>query len=255
MNPATDLDRYRAAPNLLRDRVILVTGAAAGVGRAASRAFAAHGATVVLLDRDQSALEALYDTIETAGHAQPALVPMDLEQIDEPSFQGLAVTLDQEFGRLDGLLHNAAIAPFLSRVDDYDLEVWQQVLQVNLTAPFLLTQVCLPLLRRAEDASVLFTSDRVGRRGRAYWGAYGVSKFALEGLMQILADETSGGNIRCNSIDPGAVRTGMRARLYPGENPERLPRPEAILSAYLYLMGPDSRGITGQAFSAQPHAA
>ena len=243
---------YDPAPDLLRDRVILVTGAAQGIGRAASRTFADYGATVILLDREAGPLESLYDEIEAAGCAEPALFPFDLERNEEKDYRGLAVTLEREFHRLDGLLHNAASAPLLSRIDDYDPKTWNQVLQVTLTAPFLLTQACLPMLRRAADASVVFTSDRVGRHGRAYWGAYGVSKFGLEGLMQILADETGDTSpIRVNSIDPGAVRTNLRARLYPGELPDRLPTPESILSIYLYLMGPDSIGITGQAFSVQ----
>ncbi len=243
---------YQPAPDLLRDRVILVTGAAEGIGRAASRAFADYGATVVLLDRERNPLDSLYDEIEAAGGPEPAIFPFDLECHDEREYLGLAAALEQEFHRLDGLLHNAATAPFLSRIDDYDLKLWDQVLQVNLTAPFLLTQTCLPLLRRARDASVVFTSDRVGRRGRAYWGAYGVSKFGLEGLTQILADETRDSSaIRVNSVDPGPVRTNLRARLYPGERPDRVPAPDSILSVYLYLMGPDSIGVTGEALSAQ----
>jgi NAD(P)-dependent dehydrogenase (short-subunit alcohol dehydrogenase family) len=164
----------------------------------------------------------------------------------------LALTLSHEFGRLDGLLHNAAVLPFLSRFDDYDLEAWNQVLQVNLTAPFQLTQACLPLLRQSQDASVLFTSDRVGRKGKAYWGAYGVSKFGIEGMMQTLADELRDTSpIRVNSIDPGPVRSDLRIKVYPGTDPSEWALPEDIMAPYLYLMGPDSKGVTGQAFEAQ----
>lgn len=244
---------YQPSPDLLRERVILVTGAAAGIGRAAARAFADYGARVILLDRERDPLDSLYDEIEAAGGPEPAIFPFDLQTHEEGAYLGLAATLEGAFHHLDGLLHNAAVAPLLSRIDDYDLSLWDQVLQVNLTAPFLLTQACLPLLRRAQDASVVFTSDRVGRAGRAYWGAYGVAKFGLEGLMQILAEETRDTSpIRVNSIDPGPVRTQLRARLYPGEAHERLAAPDAILSLYLYLMGPDSLGVTGQALSAQP---
>ena len=215
-------------------------------------AFAAHGATVILLGPIQRQLEEVYDAIEAAGHPQPALFVMDLEQAQEQEFTGLAVSLGQEFERLDGLLHNASVLPFLSRIDDYDLKAWNQVLRVNLTAPFLLTQACLPLLRRSEDASILFTSDATGRRGKAYWGAYGVSKFGTEGLMQILAEELrDSSTIRVNSIDPGPVRTSQRAHVYPGIDPSTWPPPEAIMTTYLYLMGPDSRGMSGGAFEAQ----
>jgi NAD(P)-dependent dehydrogenase (short-subunit alcohol dehydrogenase family) len=242
---------YIPPPDLLKDRVILVTGAGNGLGRTAARTFAAHGATVILLGRTEQHLAQTYDLIEEADHPQPAILKLDLERAGEQDYFKLGETLYQEFGRLDGLLHNAAQLALLSRIDDYDLKTWNKVIQVNLTAPFILTQACLPLLRRASDASILFTSDSVGRRGKAYWGAYGVSKFGIEGLMQILADELENSPIRVNSIAPGAVRSRIRALAYPGEDPRSLPEPESIMPAYLYLMGPDSRGVSGQAFNAQ----
>jgi len=243
---------YHPPANLLQDRVILITGAGSGIGRATARACAAHGASVVLLGPIGQQLEGVYDAIEAAGHPQPALYVLDLEKAGPADYAGLVNSLAQGLGRLDGLLHNAALLPFLSRIDDYEPEVWSQVLQVNLTAPFLLTQACLPLLRAAPDASILFTSDSVGRRGKAYWGAYGVAKFGIEGLMQTLADELEGSTpIRVNSIDPGAVRTDLRIRVYPGADPAGWALPEQIMADYLYLLGPDSKGVTGQAFNAQ----
>ena len=242
---------YTAPPDLLKDRIILVTGAGGGLGRLAALTFAAHGATLVLLGRTLGNLEQTYDQIEAAGYPQPAIIPMNLESAAEQDYFGLGETLFREFGRLDGLLHNAAQLALLSRIDDYELETWNKIMKINLTAPFQLTQGCLPLLRRSEDASILFTSDRVGRKGKAYWGAYGGSKFGLEGLMQILADELENSQIRVNSIAPGPVRSRIRALAYPGEDPSSLPAPESIMPAYLYLMGPDSRGQTGQAFDAQ----
>jgi NAD(P)-dependent dehydrogenase (short-subunit alcohol dehydrogenase family) len=249
------MQSYTPTDGLLQHRTILVTGAGDGVGRAASLAFAAYGATVVLLGRTLKKLEQTYDAIEKAGYPQPAIFPMNLESTHPQEYEGVADTIEREFGRLDGLLHSAAELILLSRIDDYDLATWNRLLQVNLTAPFLLTQACLPLLRLAPDASILFNSDRVGRRGKAYWGAYGVSKFGLEGLMQILAEETrDSSKIRVNSIVPGPVRTKLRAQAYPGENPESLPTPDSIMNLYLYLMGPDSIGVTGQAFDAQPES-
>jgi NAD(P)-dependent dehydrogenase (short-subunit alcohol dehydrogenase family) len=243
---------YRAPPDLLQDRVILVTGAGSGIGRAAARAFAAHGAQVILLGPVQRRLETVYDAIEAAGHPQPALFPWDLEKAEEESYAGLALTLKREFGRLDGLLHNAAVLPFLSRFDDYDLKAWNQVMQVNVTAAFLLTRACLPLLRQSADASVVFTSDAVGRRGKAYWGAYGVSKFAVEGMMQTLADELRDTSpIRVNSVDPGSVRSDLLIKVSPGMDPAQWAQPDDIMAVYLYLMGADSRGVTGQALDAQ----
>lgn len=241
---------YLPRPDLLTDRIILVTGAAEGVGRAVARACARHGATVILSGADEARLETVYDDIEADGAPQPASLPLDLEQADEQLYLGVASTIGDEFGRLDGLVHCATYIPFLSRVDDYDAKEWERVLRINLTAPFLLTQACMPLLRAADDASVVFTSDRVGRKGLAYWGAYGAAAFGIEGLMQTLAEETrDSSNIRVNSLDPGKLRTAQRRQLYPGENPNTLLTPDTIAPDYLWLLGADSKGTTGQARS------
>ena len=240
---------YTPPPDLLKDRVILVTGAGDGIGRATALAAAAHGATVVLLGRTVAKLTAVYDAIEAAGGAQPAIYPIDFEGATAHDFAVMAERLDQAFGRVDGVVHCAATFPYLSRIDDYDPETWGKVLQVNLSAPFMVTQACLPLLRRSQDASIVFLSDTVGRHGRAYWGAYGVAKFGLEGLMQTLADELAHSAIRVNSLDPGPTRTQLRAQTYPVEDPAHLKPPEAVAPLLLWLLGPDSLGATGQAFN------
>lgn len=243
---------YQAPPSLLQDRVILVTGAGDGIGAAAAKSFAARGATVVLLGRTIRKLEKVYDEIEQAGGPQPAIYPMNLEGATAKDYDDLATTLDTEFGRLDGLLHNAAMAGTRTPLDLYNLELWGKVMQVNLNAAYLLTRACLPVLKKSPDASVIFTTAEVGRRGRAYWGAYGISNAALENLMEMLADELeSNTHIRVNSIDPGAVRTQMRAHLFPAEDPSKNPAPEEIMTVYLYLMGPDSKGVNGQRLNAQ----
>ena len=245
------MDDYSPPNDLLTGRTILVTGAGDGIGRAAALAYAAHGATVVLLGRTLAKLEAVYDAIEQAGGSTPALYPMNLEGARDKDYTELTQRLQTEFGSLEGILHNAAQLQLLSRIDDYDIETWYKVMQVNLNAPFMLTQACLPLLRKAEDASILFTSDMVGRTAKAYWGAYAVSKFGVEGLMQVLADETRDSSaIRVNSIDPGPTRTPMRGQAYPGEDPRTLKTPEALMPLYLWLMGRDSIGTTGRAFDA-----
>lgn len=243
---------YRASPDLLAERVILVTGAGDGIGKAVSLAFAAHGATVILLGRTVSKLESVYDDIVAAGGPQPAIYPMDLEGAVPDDHRQLAERIESDLGRLDGLLHNAGLLGSLTPIEHYDPVEWLRVIQVNLHAPFLLTQACLALLKRAEDASVVFTSSGVGRRARAYWGAYAVSKFAVEGLMQVLADELDENSpVRVNSINPGRVRTAMRASAYPAENRAELPAPQDIVAPYLFLMGPESRGVHGQALDAQ----
>lgn len=243
---------YDAPAGLLKDRIILVTGAGEGIGRAAAWQYAAHGATVVLLGRTLEKLESLYDEIENAGYPQPAIVPMNLDSATEHDYIELSNQLFDEFGRLDGVLHNAGLLGMRTPLETYDPITWEQVMRVNVHAPFLMTQSLLPLLQRSEDASIIFTSSGVGRKGRAYWGAYAVSKFATEGMMQVLADELENTpNIRVNAINPGATRTQMRAYAYPAEPPESNPTPAEIMPLYLYLMGADSRQINGQSLDAQ----
>lgn len=232
----------------LQDRVILVTGALEGLGRAVALACAAEGATVILSSFEQADLEPVYDQILDAGHPEPAILPLNLETATERDFIAAANVIGDTFGRLEGLVHCAASAPFLSRIDDYDASEWERVIRVNLNAPFMLTQACLPLLRLAEDAAIVFTADRVGRQGLAYWGAYAAAKFGLEGLMQVLAEETrESTHIRVNSLDPGVLRTAMRASLYPGEDPNGHPDPATVAGAYVQLLGPEGRGMTGRA--------
>ena len=243
---------YTCPAGTLKDRAILVTGAGDGIGRAVSLALADAGATVILMGRTQDKLESVYDEILQRGGPQPALVPVNLEVATPANFEELAGMFDREFGRLDGLLHNASILGDITPLDSYGYSTWDSVMQVNLNAPFYLTRAMLPLLRSAKDASVLFTSSSVGRQARAFWGAYAVSKFATEGLMQVMADELENtAAIRVNSINPGATRTRMRAMAYPGEDANTLRTPEQLVSAYLWLLGPASTGITGQAFNAQ----
>lgn len=243
---------YSPAPDLLKDRAILVTGAGDGIGRAAARRFAAHGATVVLLGRTIRKLEQVYDEIEKAGYPQPAIYPMNLEGATPKDYADLAGVLDKEFGQLDGLLHNAALFEALTPLHHYNLEQWYRSLQVNLNAPFILTQALLGLMARAPDASIVFTADTVSGQGRAYWGAYAVAKGGLQTLMRVLANELEANTaVRVNSIYPGAVRTRLRLAAYPAGNPDEWTDPEAILGPYLYLMGADSRGVTGQTFSAR----
>lgn len=243
---------YQAPDNLLENRVILVTGAGDGIGRTAALTYARHGATVILLGRTTEKLEKVYDEIEQAGYPQPAIVPLNLETATVHDYQELANTLATEFGRLDGLLHNASLLGRLGPLFQYDPDTWQRVMQVNVNAEFLLTRELIPLLREAREASVIFTSSSVGSKGRAHWGAYSVSKFATEGLMQVLADEEDGlSRVRSNAINPGATRTSMRASAYPAEDPGTLPTPEDIMPLYLYLMGSDSLEVNGQTLKAQ----
>lgn len=243
---------YRAGRDDLKGRVILLTGAGDGIGRAAALACARHGATVILLGRTQARLEDVYDRIMAAGGPEPAISVLDLARAQGPDYFQLAEQIMSTWGRLDGLLHNAAMLGQRAPIEHYDIGIWHQVMHLNLNVPFILTQVLMPALRRSADPTVVFTSSGVGRQGRAYWGAYAVSKFGVEGLAQTLADELeTTTNIRVNCINPGGTRTRMRAAAYPGEDPMTRPSPDDVMPAYLWLLGPASRGATGRSLDAQ----
>lgn len=243
---------YQAPKDLLKDKVILVTGASQGIGEAIAHAYASVGATVVLHGRNVENLEKVYDKIVNDGLAQPAIVPLDLQKAAKQQYDNLASTIQQELGRLDGIVHNAAMISELAPIEFTDANDWHEMMQVNVNAVFMLTQACLPVLRAADQASIITVSSSVGRLGRAFWGPYAVSKFAIEGFTQVLADELEDTNIRVNAINPGATRTKMRAKAYPAEDASKLKSPKEIMPLYLYLMGNDSLGVHGQSIDAQP---
>ncbi len=243
---------YTCPDGILRDRIILITGSSDGIGKALALRAAKLGAQVILHGRSVSKLEKVYDRIEDIESApRPSIAVMDLESANAESYTTLAQSIDSEFGRLDGLVHNASILGERFSIEQYDAVTWQKVMHVNVTATFALTQVFLPLLQLSADPSVIFTSSGVGRTGKAFWGAYAASKFATEGLSQVLADEHRHGKLRANCINPGPTRTNMRLAAYPAEDRDLLKRPEDILAPYIYLLGPDSKGVTGESFDAQ----
>ena len=241
--------QYQAPSDLLKDRSILVTGAGDGIGKAAAKAYAAHGATVVLLGRTIHKLEEVYDEIVESGGPTPAIYPMNLEGATPKDYDDLAATIKTEFGQLHGLLHNAGWMGANTPMAMYEVELWYKVMQVNLNAPFILTQACLPLMVDTPDSSIVFTVDD---KTTAYWGAYGIAKSAITGFMKILADEMDTEKpVKVNAINPGAVRTNMRMHAFPGEDPNTLKQPDEIMGVYLYLMGGDSDGDQGKVFDAQ----
>ncbi len=244
--------QYQGTTDLLKDRIILVTGAGDGIGKAAALAFAQAGATVILAGRTVAKLEHIYDQIVAADYVQPVIYPIDLEGAVAEDYDQLAVALDQQFGRLDGLLLNAGVLGQRTPLSNYRHDVWDKVMHINITAQFQMAQALMPVLEKSNDASVVFTSSGVGRQGRAFWGAYAISKFAIEGMVQTWAAELDGlGSVRINAINPGATSTNMRAQAYPAENPENLKTAEQIMPAYLYLLGPDSDKVNGQSINAQ----
>ncbi len=255
---AFDPRRINLDPAELTGRVIAITGPTAGIGRALAMECARRGAEVVLVGRNLRKLETVHAEIlllsEQHPHAripEPLIAPLDLERALAGDFDTLAEAVEQRWGRLDGLVHNAGLLGVLAPIQHFDVPTWARVMHVNVTAAFALTQVLLPALRASSDASVLFTTSSVGRRGRAYWGAYAVSKFAVEGLTQVLAAELDSTAVRVNAINPGKARTAMRRQAYPSEDLDSLPDPATLIAPYVALLGPQSRGITGLSFDCQ----
>jgi len=244
--------KYRAPQDLLTGKVILVTGAGDGIGAVAAKTYAAYGATVILTGKTIPKLEKVFDEIVEAKNPEPAIYPIDYTGASVDHYATMADTIEKNFGRLDGLLHNAAQLGLMTPLTSYTPEDWVKTLHTNLTAPFLLSQALIPLLQKAENASIIFTTDKVGQNPNAYWGAYGVSKAGIDNLMVTLAEELDNTtNIRVNSIDPGAIRTALRRNAYPGEVPTEVPLAEAIMPSYLYLMGKDSLDINKTTIAAQ----
>jgi NAD(P)-dependent dehydrogenase (short-subunit alcohol dehydrogenase family) len=248
----TDPRTYAAPAELLRERVILVTGAGRGIGRAAALAFAAHGATVVLHGRDEDRLAAVYDEIEAAGAPKPAAVPLDFETAGAREFDALAGAIEQAVGRLDGILHSAVHLERLALTETIDLAAWTRLMRVNFTAPLALTRACLHLLRRAPDAAVIYTSDSHVGAPSAFWASVAAPKAALLETMRVQADEwAQHPNLRVNAVVPGPVASPARTFTHPGAPLASLPPPEAILPAYLWLIGPASRGVSGRIVACQ----
>ena len=243
---------YSPPPNLLRDRIVLITGASDGIGKAVARAAAAHGATVILHGRNVRKLEGVYDSIVKSGAPRPSILQLDFEKAGPAEYEQLVAAIDKEFGRLDVLLHNAGMLGERAPIEHYDVAKWMRTLHVNVNAPFILTRSCLPLLKRSQDPSIVFTSSGVVAQPRAFWGAYLVSKWASDGLMRMLAEELENSPaMRVNSINPGKVKTNMRLQAYPAEDRSKLAEPESIVAPYLYLFGADSKGVSGQTVECQ----
>lgn len=248
----SNLTKYQAPKDLLKDRVILITGAGQGMGRAAALTYAAHGATVILHGRKVEKLESVYDEIEALGGAQAAIFPLDLEKATDQDFAELTQSIKLHLGRLDGILHNAAMVFGLTPLANQTLEQWLTMLRVNLAAPFSLTRACLPLLKMAPDASVIMTSDIHGHVPVAYWGCFAVAKAGVEALVKIQAQEWEIlPSLRINTLIPGPAHTPQRTKTHPGEAKHSLPQPQDLMARYLYLIGPDSKGISGETFFCQ----
>jgi NAD(P)-dependent dehydrogenase (short-subunit alcohol dehydrogenase family) len=236
----------------LSERVIMVTGASGGLGRAVTLACAAQGATIVLHGRVVRKLEAIYDEIVGAGHPQPTILPLDLAAASADDFGHVASAIRAQLGRLDALVHAAAFLGSLGPVEHQSFDVWQKVLRINLAAAMAMTRSTLPLLARAPDASVVFTLDARGEDPRAYWGAYASAKSGLWALASTLADEWENRpNLRINAVVPGPIRSPLRALTHPGEDRSSLRPPEALVPLYLYLIGAQLKADSGTRIDAR----
>tara|TARA_B100000378_G_scaffold31965_1_gene23918 strand:+ start:1967 stop:2713 length:747 start_codon:yes stop_codon:yes gene_type:complete len=246
-----NLFKYSPQADLLKDKVIMISGSSSGVGKEAAITFAKFGSQTILLARNNDLLEETYNFFVKKNIRKPMLHTLDFNKAEEKDYIALSEAVIKEYGKLDGLLNNAGILGDKSPIENYGIKKWREVMKVNLESSFLLTKSLLPALKRPNHSSIIFTSSGVGRKGKAYWGAYAISKFAIEGLVQILSEElkkTSG--IRVNAINPGRVQTKMRAEAYPAEDPTTLPSPREVMNAYLFLMGDDSLGISGKSIDA-----
>lgn len=248
-----DVRNFNPPADCLKGKNILVTGAGDGIGKVAALTYAKYGATVLLLGKTASKLEEVYDEIEANSGAEPAMLPMNLESASYTEMQQLAILVEREVGHIDGILHNAGMLGVLTPLEMYDPIIFEQVMKVNFNATFMLTQALFPLLKAAQSGSVVFTSSGVGSTPRAFWGAYALSKLAVEGMSDIFTQETQKTTaLRFNCINPGATRTQMRATAYPSENPNTLVAPEDLMNAYVALMTDAAAGIKGQVIELQP---
>ena len=243
---------FQSSSDELNNKIILITGAGAGIGKQAALTYSKLGAEVILLGKTTKKLEAVYDEIVNAGFKEPSIIPLDMKGATVKHYQDMAATIMSEYGRLDGLLNNASTLGALSPLEHVDEGTFDDVMQVNFKATFYLTQALIPVLKKSNNASVVFTSSGVGKKGKAFWGAYAFSKFATEGLMQTMADEFENTCIRTNCINPGATKTSMRSKAYPSEDVSKLATPEQLMPSYVYLMSDQSKEVNGQSLDVQP---
>lgn len=243
--------KYQATQDCLAQKTILVTGASDGIGKAAAMHYAQYGATVILLGKTVNKLEQVYDDIVNAGYPEPAIIPLDLKGATAQHYKDMVSTITEQLGGLDGALLNASILGELTPFTQINKQTWEDVMQVNLNSQLLLAQALIPTLVKSKSSSLIFTTSGVGNKGKAFWGPYSISKFAIEGMMQVIADEYEGSTLRTNAINPGATKTKMRASAYPAEDKSSLPESDDIMPLYMYLMSDDSIGVNGERLNAQ----
>jgi len=231
----------------LKNKIILVTGGSKGIGRGISKVFLDEGANVIICARNEEELKNV--ETELKNGAQISSLRADLTNTNDITL--IKNYISEKYGKLNILVNNASILGITSKIEEYPDDLWNQVIDINLNAQFYITKALIPLLKKTGNGSIINVSSTVGRQGRANWGAYSVSKFGLEALTQILAQELSEFNIRVNSVNPGGTRTDMRAAAMPGEDPNTLPTPHDIAPVFVYLASDESIGETGKEFNAR----
>ncbi len=244
--------QYQPRQDLLKGKTILITGAGDGIGREAALTYSRFGARLILVGRTKHKLDAVSQEITDLTGKSAEVYLLDLLTATSEECHSLANLITKNHSHLDGVLHNAGLLGVVAPIVEQPIQLWHDVMQVNVNATFMLTQALLPLLLKAPASSLVFTSSSVGKQGRIGWGAYAVSKFATEGLMQVLAEEYKQTNLRVNCINPGGTRTSMRASAFPDEDSQKLKTPAEIMPIYIYLMGDDSLRKTGTSYDAQP---
>lgn len=226
---------------LLKNKNILITGATDGIGAQISKLYSSHGANIILLGRNEEKLNKIYDDIIENADTKPLILKCDLNQISDNGAKEIANAISDEYGVLHGLIHNAAELGKLTSLENYSLDDWDKLMRVNLTAPFLLTKYLLPSLKEADNGRVILTSSGVAHKGRAFWGAYSISKAALKTMQEIFSEEFEGSSsIKFFSFDPGATRTKMRSTAYPAEDPNNLKSAEDLNDYYLWFFSEKS---------------
>ena len=242
---------YQIKENCLTGKNILITGAGDGIGRQAALTYAKLGATVILLGKTIKKLEDVYDEIIAQGSLEPAIIPLDLKGATKQNYIDMSATISEQVGQLDGVLLNASMLGELTPFTQIHEQIFDEVMKVNVTSQCLIAQALIPSLLLAKNASIVFTSSSVGSQGRAFWGPYSISKFAIEGMMQVIADEYENTSLRTNAINPGATKTNMRASAFPAEDKSKLATAADIMPLYVYLMSDDSTEVNGQTLKAQ----
>ena len=227
--------------NLLKNKNILITGASNGIGKSLSENLSKYGANVIMLSRNENSLDAIYDSLKKKYQTNPCILKCDLENIDDEKSQEIANIISKNYQNLDSIIHNAAILEKMSDIESFDLQTWDKVMRVNLTSSFVLSKYLIPLMKSSTTPRIIFTTSSVGKKGKAFWGAYSVSKAGVNALSDILSDELESiSNIKVFNFDPKATKTNMRAMAYPAEDPSANKNPDQLINYYLWMLSEKS---------------